>query len=315
MDKRHLSQYLVDNVESYQFSQVVRVLISISDKAIVTKTKNSGRYQSNEVYSIRETDDEIEIVPNVTSLTGVKGILPHYFQDALRLMSSDKQSYSFHEFVNIFNSILLEKEHRANTYESLALYFELDKYRDLEYNKHFLDMTGLSFFYNDFNMRFSNSLSHLSFIKHNFFGIDRLMSCYFNIPIKIVREKINLKNIERGFQWSLGKKNTILGGPVILGKKVAMAGNSIIVHIKINTSERWNVVQNDTNLKNELARLCQLFLSTAEVKFVADISYEVLENPRLNMNFRLGQYNVFKPYHNQEDIVSVTFTGQYVRDN
>ena len=309
MADRNASGELLTTPQRYSFSQLLRLLSHSREKRdIKIRSLLYGRWSENEIASVEASETEIKVTANLTCLTGPKGIMPHYFQDALHQSAIELQEGGLFAFIDIFNSILLHKQFQADVYTSLPMSFEAVAFTRGRPVQGLLDLSGLPHWHDEsfrplwrYHSRLKTGFCHLS-------GYDRILSSYFNMTITVRRESFSRKTLDDDCLWFLGKRcqgNEGLGAGLLLGQSVLLKGGRLIVHLNIDCQEQWQKVQTDQHFIDELYRFSEFILHDDAVVCLADLDGALLNSPVLGGAFQLGQYQLLRPESLFNERVSV----------
>lgn len=272
------------------------MLLAIDGKLPGIVTSLYGHQSDQEVLALDTTDNETVVMANLPCLTGPEGIMPHYFQDALRQVHIEQQSGLFY-FIELFNRTILEKRFSIDQYASLPMM--LERIHQLgKWPRAFLDINGLSqssdsVFTNLALLRFHSILK----VKTTYIGdLERMMSFYFNLPIKVRWGHLSHHTLNKEQCWCLGfKTSNSLGRGLILGRQIITNDMSCTIHVSVNSRDLWHKLNAKSTI-DSLYSYGYLLLNCTTLKCYAEIPGDLLEAPVLSAGrIRLGQYQVLGP--------------------
>ncbi|WP_066017533.1 type VI secretion system baseplate subunit TssG [Endozoicomonas atrinae] len=293
--------------ERFEFRQILRMLLTIDGKLPRILTSLYGHQSDQEVFALDTTDNETVVMANLPGLTGPKGIMPHYFQDALRQVHIEQQQSGLFAFIQIFNTILLEKRFLIDQYASLPMM--LERIHQIgKWSGSFLDINGFSqstdsVFTNLALLRFHSILK----VKTTYIGdLDRMLSFYFNLPIKVRWGHLSHFTLSEELRWCLGfNTGNLLGRGLLLGRQITVNEMPCTIHVSVNSRSLWHKLK----IKNTIDSLYNygyLLLNCTTLKCYAEIPGDLLEAPVLSAGrIRLGQYQVLRPQSCHKKTVQV----------
>ena len=221
MDSKKLISRLFEQPERYEFNQVLRLLDDPEQPSPDIKTQLCSRWSAQEVISLTKIDETITVLTNMVCLNGPKGILPHYFQDALRQTSIERQNSGLLAFIELMNTRLFRKGFHVNRYSSLATMLEVINQGKVNVSDFFLELNGLGT--SPVALR-KNLLQYHGRMKpdtcHSV-GIDRVLSDYFSLPIIVRRGRLFRQPLQEDVLWQLGYQTGAeirLGAGMLLGE-------------------------------------------------------------------------------------------------
>ncbi|MBO9480944.1 MULTISPECIES: type VI secretion system baseplate subunit TssG [Gammaproteobacteria] len=283
--------------ERFEFRQVLRILLAIDGKLPGILTSLYGYQSDQEVFALNATDNETVVMANLPCLTGPKGIMPHYFQDALRQVYIEQQKSGLFNFIELFNRTILEKRFAIDQYASLPMM--LERIHQLgKWPGAFLDINGLSqttdrVFTNLTLLRFHSILK----VKTTYIGdLSRMLSFYFNLPVKVRWGHLSHYTLNEDQCWHLGyKTSNPLGRGLLLGRQVMTNDMSCTIHVSVNSRGLWQKLKTKNTI-NSLYNYGYLLMNCTTLKCYAEIPGCLLEAPVLSAGrIRLGQYQVLGP--------------------
>ena len=270
------------------------MLLAIDGKLPRILTSLYGHQSDQEVFALDATENETVVMANLTCLTGPKGIMPHYFQDALRQVHIEQQESGLFNFIELFNRTILEKRFLIDQYASLPMM--LERIHQLgKWPGSFLDINGLSqsvdsVFANLTLLRFHSILK----VKTTYIGdVSRMLSFYFNLPVKVRWGQLSHYTLNEDQCWCLGfKTSNLLGRGLLLGRQVMTNDMSCTIHVSVNSRGLWHKLKTKNTI-NSLYSYGYLLMNCTTLKCYAEIPGYLLEAPVLSAGrIRLGQYQV-----------------------
>lgn len=298
MVEQKIIQRLKESPELYEFCQLMRILKLDSGQFPGIRTLLFDRLAPDEVVSLKQDQEKHWVTTNLTCLNGPKGILPHYFQDALRQTSIERQDGGFFAFVEQLNASVLLKRFFIDRYSSLPMMVEAILDGGAEVSDFFLDFNGLFTWPLASGLTMLRYHSRLKMETSHSIGIDRVLSDYFSLPISIQRGHLLRQALTEESQWQLGRHDNSdirLGQAMLLGCSAMLSGAEISMHVAVVNQSQWQRLQRDQELVNALHAMGRLLLRADPLLCWADVSCEHLSAPRLGQGFRLGQYQVLRP--------------------
>ncbi|MGI9274845.1 MAG: type VI secretion system baseplate subunit TssG [Endozoicomonas sp.] len=299
----------------FQFSQAIRLLLSVDGKLPEVKTRLYDCWSNSEVLAVERGEPEPRVTANLECLTGARGVMPHYFQDALRQASIERQDDGLFALVELFNQSLLLKRFLVERYSSLPVMVEALEQQEALSDSAFLDLNGLhgrSFRQSAVLFRFH---SRLKVVSTHHGGIERILSDYFSMPVRIRRNHLLRQPLDESSVWRLGPAGMALGHGMVLGQAVMLQGAEVSVHIQVFTRTRWLEINNSRELINEFYTLARLLLRADPLRCRVDLAGHLLSAPSLGgEGFRLGQYQILRPEQCTGRTVSVLLNHISPRD-
>ena len=302
--------------ERFEYAQIVRFLASLDGRLPEVATRLYGEWSDHEVMDLHRSRDQTRVTVNLPCLTGPEGVLPHYFQDALRQSSIERQDDSFFAFLELFNSILLLKRYRVDQYSSLTATTEAEQLGDIDFSAFYPGVDGL--FAVPWQRRQSLLRLHpqLKVETTNTSGIHRILSDYFSLDIRVAKQPLCRQVLPQDCLWKLGQQASFLGQSAILGFSVMQKDTVTAIHIRVTTKQQWQLLQQDNSRVSALYHLASLLIRSGPVRCYADVPGYLLDDPVLGSamsdsptlgqkNCRLGQYQVFRPQQCGSLMVSI----------
>ncbi|MFK0573533.1 type VI secretion system baseplate subunit TssG [Endozoicomonas sp.] len=295
-----IKDYLLKHPERFEFRQVLRILLATEGVLPRIRTSLYSHQSNQEVFALETTEHQTAMTANLPCLTGPKGIMPHYFQDALRQVHIEQQQSGLFAFIELFNGLILEKRFAVDQYASLPMMLERFNHTE-KWPRSFLDINGLSqstdsVISNQALLRFHSILK----VKTTYIGdLERILSFYFNLPIKVRRGHLSHYTLGQDLCWHLGSNaNHLLGTGLILGRSITINEMPCTILININATSKslWYKLKNNQQLINSLYNYGSLLLNCVHLQCYAELPGYLLEAPVLSAGrIRLGQYQILRP--------------------
>ena len=286
---------LLHHCERFEFRQAMRILLA-TGQSLKLATSLYALQSDQQVLALEKSGQQSTLTVNLPCLSGPRGIMPHYFQDALRHVHLEQQQPGLFAFIELFNTLILEKHFAIEQYSSLPMTLER-LHRSGQWPDAFLDINGLSPV---------SGMTHLSQLHcHSLLNVNstytrdlgRILSSHFDLPITIRQAKLTHCRLNEDLRWNLGGNNTCrLGRGLILGQFVTTCEPPCAIHLHINDRNLWQKLQADQQLINNLHSHASLLLNCTNLKCLVEVPASVLDPLVLTAGkARLGQYQVLRP--------------------
>ena len=293
----NIEDNLHQHCQRFEFRQAMRILLATGQSQKLATSLYAAQ-SDRQVLALEKSGQHSTLTVNLPCLTGPRGIMPHYFQDALRHVHLEQQQPGLFAFIELFNSLILAKRFAIEQYSSLPMTLER-LHRDRQWPDAFLDITGLS-------PVASGAMSHLSQlhchsllnIKSTYTGdLGRMLSSHFDLPITVQQARLTYYRLSDDLLWSLGGNNNCrLGHGLILGQFVSTCEPPSSIHLRIGDRDLWQKLQANQGLINELHSHASLLLNCTTVKCHVAVPASALDPLVLTAGkARLGQYQVLRP--------------------
>ena len=286
---------LLHHCQRFEFRQAMRILLA-TGQPLKLATSLYAAQSDRQVLALEQSGQHSTLTVNLPCLSGPCSIMPHYFQDALRHVHLEQQQPGLFAFIELFNTLILEKRFAIEQYSSLPMTLER-LHRSGQWPDAFLDITGLSPV---------SAITHLSQlhchsllnIKSTYTGdLGRMLSSHFDLPITVQQARMSDYRLSDDLLWSLGGNSTCrLGHGLILGQFVSTCEPPNAIHLRISDRNLWQKLQANQGLINELHNHASLLLNCTTVKCHVELPASALDPLVLSAGkVRLGQYQVLRP--------------------
>ena len=292
-----IEETLLHHCERFEFRQAMRILLA-TGQSLKLATSLYADQSDQQVLALEKSGRQSTLTVNLPCLSGPRGIMPHYFQDALRHVHLEQQQPGLFAFIELFNTLILEKRFAIEQYSSLPMTLER-LHRSGQWPDAFLDITGLSPVSNGAMTHLSQLHCHsLLNIKSTYTGdLGRMLSSHFDLPVTVQQARLTYYRLSDDLLWSLGGNNTCrLGHGLILGQFVSTCEPPSSIHLRISDRDLWQKLQGNQELINELHSHARLLLNCTTVKCHVEVPASALDPLVLTAGkARLGQYQVLRP--------------------
>ena len=286
---------LLHHCERFEFRQAMRILLA-NGQPLKLATSLYAAQSDRQVLAMEQSGQQSTLTVNLPCLSGPCGIMPHYFQDALRHVHLEQQQPGLFAFIELFNTLILAKRFAIEQYSSLPMTLE-HLHRSGQWPDAFLDLTGLSPVSGMAHLSQLHCHSLLN-IKSTYTGdLGRMLSSHFDLPITVQQARLSYYRLSDDLLWGLGGNNSCrLGHGLILGRFVSTCAPPDTVHLRISDRDLWQKLQANQGLINELHSHASLLLNCTTVKCHVELPAWALDPPVLSAGkARLGQYQVLRP--------------------
>ena len=290
-----IEENLLHHCERFEFRQAMRILLA-TGQSLQLATSIYAKQSDRQVLALEKSGQQSTLTVNLPCLSGPRGIMPHYFQDALRHVHLEQQQPGLFAFIELFNSLILEKRFAIEQYSSLPMTLER-LHRSGQWPDAFLDINGLSPVSGMAHLSQLHCHSLLN-VKSAYTGdLGRMLSSHFDLPITVQQAKLSHCRLSDDLRWSLGRNdNCRLGHGLILGQFVTTCKPPCAIHLRINDRDLWQKLQANQQLINDLHSHASLLLNCATLKCHVEVPASALDPLVLTAGkARLGQYQVLRP--------------------
>lgn len=290
-----IEENLLQHCERFEFRQAVRILLA-TGQSLQLATSIYAEQSDRQVLALEKSGQQSTLTVNLPCLSGPCGIMPHYFQDALRHVHLEQQQPGLFAFIELFNSLILEKRFAIEQYSSLPMTLE-HLHRNGQWPDAFLDINGLSPVSGKAHLSQLHCHSLLN-VKSAYTGdLGRMLSSHFDLPITVQQARLTYYRLSDDLRWSLGENNRCrLGHGLILGQFVTTREPPCAIHLRISNRNLWQKLQANQGLINELHSHAGLLLNCTTVKCHVEVPASALDPLVLTAGkARLGQYQVLRP--------------------
>ncbi len=292
-----IQAYLQRCCERFEFRQALRILLACA-QPVKLATSLYANQSDRQVLALTNSGQHSTLTVNLPCLSGPQGIMPHYFQDALRHVHLEQQQPGLFAFIELFNTLILEKRFAIEQYASLPMMLEQFE-RSEQWPDAFLDTNGLAPANNGAMNHLGQLRCHsLLNIKSTYNGdLGRMLSRHFNLPITVQPGNLSRIRLSDDLCWHLGFNDTCrLGHGLILGRSVLVTEPPSAITIRVDNCNLWQKLQTNRRLIKELHTHTSLLLNCTNLKCHAEVSASTLTPPVLTAGkTRLGLYQVLRP--------------------
>ncbi|MAZ39089.1 MAG: type VI secretion system baseplate subunit TssG [Legionellales bacterium] len=225
-------QFIQENIMSFDFFQLVKLLNQRDITPVKFVTSPSLSYAINEVIDLKIKKNQVDVMVTFMGLIGQSGILPEHLS-SLVMERINAKDYTLYAFLNIFHHRLISLFYQA--WEKARFYIGLEHQKKSEIIELVLSLTGISLIYKNAQEKNRHLFYAALFSNQNrtAYGLSILLSDYFSLPIKIMQlqghwfviEKDNLTKI------TVNSHNNTLGMNAIIGSKAWYSQNGFAVII------------------------------------------------------------------------------------
>ena len=298
---------LMRHPERFEFIQLIRLLRHQhreQDLTLLAEPVPVGMV--SEVRAI----DGTEVRLGLEALSGVKGVLPDYLQEAM-LVQLYRDEHALQAFLDVLNQRYYRLLQAALERGSLLLREEQEQCADSSLTRRIYQhdsLKQLAALGSQQQQLFEYSLL-LGLKSRNLSGLKQVLSGYFGVGIALKSNLQKRYRLEADSCTRLGVvdgRNQSLGQGSLLGRTASLQYQTLEIHIIPATHDEYVRIQNDEQFAQAVRELAAVYLrDPVDLRLYLYVRRAFIQRPAISATagqaFRLGEGNCLAPERKPEE--------------